>query len=181
VNGTQDQPRILVVDDRPANVELLEASLVPRGYRVLVANSGAEALERMRIEAPDLVLLDVLMPGMDGIEVCRRIRADPSTSFLPVVMITASARQEKVRAIEAGADDFLSKPLEQAELMARVQSLVRIKRYHDTIQKQAGELTEWNRTLETRVRSQVDELERLGRLRRFLSPALGGADRLRRG
>src|SRR6185503_776592 len=120
----------------------------------------------------DLILLDIVMPGVDGYEVCRRVRADPATRLLPVVMITASGDQEKINAIEAGADDFIPKPFNQAELLARVKSLLRVKEYYDTIQAQAEELAEWNRSLETRVRRQVDELDRLGRLRRFLSPQL---------
>jgi adenylate cyclase len=120
---------ILVVDDLPQNVRLLRAVLEPRGYEVVSASSGEEALTAL--ERADLVLLDVLMPGMDGYEVCRRIRADPATAFLPVVMITASGEQEKRRALEAGADDFITKPFDQAELLARVGSLLRIKRYHD--------------------------------------------------
>ena len=112
------------------------------------------------------------MPGMDGYEVCRRIRENPTTAFLPVVMITASGDQEKLRAVEAGADDFVTKPFVQGELLARVTSLVRIKRYHDTIERQAAELAAWNRELEGRVAAQLDELERVGRLRRFLSPQL---------
>ena len=92
-----------------------------------------------------------MMPGMDGYETCRRIREDPATSFIPVVMVTASGTQEKVRAIEAGADDFVTKPLNQAELLARVRSLVRVKRYHDTVVAQAAALAEWNRQLEERV------------------------------
>ena len=163
---------ILVVDDLPQNVRLLEAILIPRGYQVVAANSGAEALERLAGEPAELVLLDILMPGMDGYEVCRRLRADPATAFLPVVMITASGEQEKVAAIEAGADDFIAKPFDQAELLARVHSLLRIKRYHDTIEQQSAELAAWNRELEQRVAEQVDALERLGRLRRFLSPQL---------
>jgi adenylate cyclase len=102
--------------------------------------------------------------------VCRRIRSAPETAFLPVVMITASGHQEKTRAIEAGADDFVSKPFDQSELLARVASLARIKRYHDTITKQAAELAQWNAELEARVNTQLEELQRMNRLRRFLSP-----------
>ena len=163
---------LLVVDDLPQNVRLLEAILVPRGYRVAPANSGREALERVAAEPVDLALLDILMPEMDGYELCRALRDDPATSFLPVVMITASGEQEKLAAIEAGADDFIAKPFDQAELLARVHSLLRIKRYHDTIEAQAAELAAWNRELEQRVNDQVDALERMGRLRRFLSPQL---------
>lgn len=168
----EKQPKILVVDDTPANIKLLDAVLAPRGYTVVTAASGAEALEKIASERPDLILLDILMQGMDGYEVCRRVRADPATRVLPVVMITASGDQEKIKAIEAGADDFIPKPFNQPELLARVKSLLRVKDYYDTIQSQAAELAEWNRSLETRVRQQVEELERLGRLRRFLSPQL---------
>ena len=164
------QPTVLLVDDTPLNIKLLESVLSPRGYRVVTAGSGPEALAMVMRESPDLILLDIVMPGMDGYEVCRRLRQDPATCLLPVVMITASGDQEKVRAIEAGADDFIPKPFNQAELLARVKSLLRIKAYHETIQRQAAELAEWNRTLEVRVQQQVEELERLGRLRRFLSP-----------
>jgi len=178
------QPKILMVDDTAKNIKLLEAVLAPRGYALVSAESGAEALEKVASERPDLILLDVVMPGMDGYEVCRRLRADPATHLLPVVMVTASEERERLKALEAGADDFIPKPFNQQELLARVRSLVRIKQYYDTIQAQAAELAEWNRSLETRVRQQVDELERLGRLRRFLSPQLAelisssGADTL---
>ena len=167
-----DAGTILVVDDLPQNVRLLEAVLAPRGFGIVAASSGAEALERAGAVGVDLVLLDVLMPEMDGFEVCRRLRGDPATQFLPVVMITASGEPEKLAAIEAGADDFVAKPFDQSELVARVRSLVRIKRYHDTIEAQAAELAAWNRELEQRVAQQVDALERMGRLRRFLSPQL---------
>jgi adenylate cyclase len=163
---------LLVVDDLPQNARLLDAVLAPRGYRVITAESGEDALRLLIDERPDLVLLDIFMPGMDGYDVCRRIRQQPATAFLPVVMITASGDQEKRRAIEAGADDFVTKPFDQAELLARIRSLVRIKRYHDTIERQREELTAWNHELEHRVRARVEELERLGRLRRFLSPQL---------
>lgn len=168
----EQQPKILIVDDTPKNIKLLEAVLMPRGYALASAGSGSEALERVASERPDLILLDIVMPGMDGYEVCRRLREDPATRLLPIVMITASGEQEKVKAIEAGADDFIPKPFNQAELLARLKSLLRIKQYYDTIQTQAAELAEWNRSLETRVRQQVEELERLNRLRRFLSPQL---------
>ena len=165
--------RILVVDDVPQNIRLLEAVLAPRGHTLVAATSGREALERLaETPGPDLVLLDVVMPEMDGYAVCRALRAEPATRFLPVIMITASGDREKLASIEAGADDFLTKPFDQAELLARVGSLLRIKRYQDTVEGQAAELATWNRELERRVREQVDALERLGRLRRFLSPQL---------
>jgi DNA-binding response OmpR family regulator len=167
-----DPTTILVVDDLPQNLRLLEAVLQPHGYDIVSATSGQEALARLAVEPIDLVLLDVVMPEIDGLEVCRRLRADEATSFLPVVMITASGDTEKRAAIEAGADDFVTKPFDQAELLARVRSLLRVKRYHDTIVAQAADLAAWNRTLEERVARQVDELERHGRLRRFLSPQL---------
>src|SRR4051794_12298969 len=169
---TATAPTILVVDDLPENIRLLEAVLTPRGYAVVAATNGREALDRVASEMIDLVLLDIVMPGMDGYEVCRALRADKATSFLPIVMITASGAQEKVAAIEAGADDFVTKPFDQAELLARVRSLLRIKEYHDTIESQAAELAAWNQQLEQRVEEQVTELERIGRLRRFLSPQL---------
>ena len=161
---------ILAVDDQPPNLRLLDAVLSPRGYRVITASSGEEALELLPSSGIDLVLLDIVMPGIDGYEVCRRIRSEPATAFLPVVMITASGDQEKARAIEAGADDFVSKPFHQGELLARVASLARIKRYHDTITRQAAELADWNAELEARVNAQLEELQRMNRLRRFLSP-----------
>jgi adenylate cyclase len=167
-----EEPTVLVVDDLPQNVRLLDAVLSPSGFRVLTAGSGQEALDLLKEHQTDLVLLDIVMPGLDGYEVCRRIRKEPATAFLPVVMITASGDQEKLHAIEAGADDFVAKPFDRAELLARARSLVRIKRYHDTIERQAAELAGWNRELEQRVQSQVDQLERVGRLRRFLSPQL---------
>jgi class 3 adenylate cyclase/CheY-like chemotaxis protein len=164
--------RILVVDDSPQNRRLLEAVLSPRGHSVSGAASGRAALDLIAAEPPDLVLLDIVMPEMDGYEVCRILRADPATQMLPIIMLTSSGDQDKVGAIEAGADDFIARPFDQPELLARVRSLLRIKQYHDTIEAQAAELAELNRTLEDRVRAQVDELEHLGRLRRFLSPQL---------
>ena len=170
-----DRGTILVVDDVPQNVRLLEAILQPRGYEVVTAADGHAALALIESSDADLVLLDVVMPRMDGYAVCRRIREREETAVLPVIMVTSSTGQEKRRAIEAGADDFVEKPFDQHELLTRVRSLLRIKRYHDTIKAQASELRELNRTLEERVRTQLEELERLRRLRRFLSPQLTDA------
>jgi adenylate cyclase len=166
------QSRILVVDDDPKNCKLLQAVLAPLGYTVNSAKSGPEALDLIAAEPPDLVLLDIVMPQLSGYEVCRKLRDAAATRALPVIMLTSSGDQDKVSAIEAGADDFIARPFDQMELLARVRSLLRIKQYHDTIQAQAAELAEWTSLLETRVKAQVEELERLGRLRRFLSPQL---------
>ncbi len=167
-----DPVTVLAVDDQSVNLRLLDAVLTPRGHRVISASSGAEALALLETEDVDLVLSDVVMPEMDGYEVCRRIRSNESTAFLPVVMITASGSEQRLNALMAGADDFITKPFDQSELLARVASLARIKRYHDTIRRQADELAAWNTELESRVAQQVTELERTNRLRRFLSPQL---------
>jgi adenylate cyclase len=163
---------ILAVDDKPQNLRLLDAILSPRGYHLTSALSGRQALGLLADRLPDLLLLDIVMPEMDGYQLCRAIRANPRTAYLPIVMLTASGEQEKVCAIEAGADDFITKPLQQGELLARIHSLIRIKRYHDTIERQAAELSSWNSELERRVNAQVEELQRMSRLRRFLSPQL---------
>ena len=175
--------KILVVDDTPRNVKLLGDLLGVKGYVVATAASGREALMKIEAEPPDLVLLDVVMPEMSGYEVCLKIRNNPATAMLPVVMVTAlDPSEERVKGIEAGADDFLTKPINQGELLARVKSLLRIKELHDMVQVQAGQLEELNKTLESRVKTQVEQLERLERLKRFFSPQLaelivaGGAD-----
>jgi class 3 adenylate cyclase/CheY-like chemotaxis protein len=175
--------KILVVDDTPLNVRLLADLLMAKGYEVVTADSGAAALARVEADRPDLVLLDVVMPGMSGYEVCQRIRANPATGVLPIVMVTAlDPGPERVRGLEAGADDFLTKPINQPELLARVRSLLRIKTLYDTVQAQAAQLADWNQTLERRVQEQVGQLERLDRLKRFFSPQLaelilaGGAE-----
>jgi adenylate cyclase len=172
---SDDPARILVVDDVPENVRLLEAVLDAHGYEVVSATDGQAALDLAMSARPDLVLLDVMMPPPDGLAVCKRLREMEETAVLPVIMLTASEGSEKTTAIEAGADDFLSKPFNREELLTRIRSLLRIKRYHDTIKSQAAELRDLNRTLEDRVQKQLEELGRLQRLRRFLSPQLADA------
>src|SRR5438093_2380523 len=159
--------KILVVDDTPKNVKLLADLLTIKGYTVVTAASGAEALKQVEAEKPDLVLLDVVMPEMSGYEVCRKIRENPEAGILPVVMVTAlDPSEERIKGLDAGADDFLTKPINQAELLARVKSLLRIKELYDTVQTQAGHLAEWNKTLERRAQDQGPQPERLAGLRR---------------
>ena len=159
--------RILVVDDVAMNVKMLADILTFKGYQVITAAGGKEGLVKVESERPDLVLLDVMMPDLNGYEVCRAIRAKPATAILPVVMVTAlDAGEERVKGLEAGADDFLTKPVNQVELLARVRSLLRVKALYD-------QLAELNAGLELRVAEQVAELERLARLKRFVSPRVG--------
>jgi adenylate cyclase len=168
-----EQAKILVVDDIPQNVKLLVDLLTLKGYLVVTASNGEDALAKVASEKPDLVLLDVMMPGMSGYDVCRRIRANPETALLPVVHCTSlDPQSERINGIAAGADDFLSKPINQPELFARVASLLRIKRLHEQTQRQAVQLADWSATLERRVAEQVAENERLSRLKRFFSPKL---------
>jgi class 3 adenylate cyclase/CheY-like chemotaxis protein len=165
--------RILVVDDTPANVKLLADLLTVKGYAVVTAASGEEGLNKVAEHRPDLVLLDIMMPGLNGYDVCRAIRADPNTGVLPVVLVTSlDPAQERIKGLEAGADDFLTKPIHQAELLARVKSLLRIKSLYDEVERQKSELAEWNRTLEQRVSDGVAQIERMGRMRRFFSPQI---------
>jgi adenylate cyclase len=166
--------KILVVDDTPQNIKLLKDLLEVKGYAVATAASGEEALTRLPVEKPDLVLLDVMMPGISGYDVCRKLREDPETALLPVVLCTSLDPQtERVKGIEAGADDFLNKPVNQPELFARVKSLLRVKSLQDRVARQADELRVWNAKLEERVREQVSQLERFARLKRFVSPKIG--------
>lgn len=165
--------RILVVDDQAPNRKLLADVLEATGYVVETASGGNEALVKIRNAKPDLVLLDVVMPDLNGYEVCKAVRSDSALGMLPVVMVTAlDANEERIRGLESGADDFLTKPINQPELLARVKSLLRIKSLYDTVQVQAAELASLNAGLESRVQEQIGQLQRLGQLKRFFPPHL---------
>src|SRR5215469_2433903 len=168
-----DPPRILIVDDNEANRDILDARLKVHGYDLLQAVDGEDALVAARQHLPDLILLDVMMPKLDGFEVCRRLKGDASLPFMPIILVTAkTASTDVVEGLDAGADEYLTKPIDHAALVARVRSVLRIKALHDQVQAQAADLAAWNRSLEQRVAEQLGEIGRVGRLKRFLSPQI---------
>ena len=168
--------RILIADDNPDNIDIFRTRLTAHRYEILTATDGEEALAVAREKQPDLILLDVMMPKMDGIEVCRHLKADPSLRFVPIIMVTAkTGTQDVVTALEAGADEYLTKPVDHGALVARVKSMLRLKALNDTVQAQSAKLVEWNATLEERVNEQLNQLESLSRLKRFFSPQLAEA------
>lgn len=168
-----DPPRILIVDDNETNRCLLTARLGAEGYETTEAENGERALAVAHEVAPDVVLLDVMMPKIDGFEVCRRMKGDPTLGFVPIVMVTARTdSKDVVTGLNAGADEYLTKPIDHAALVARVRSMLRIKELHDRAEAQAVELASWNRMLEQRVAEQLEQIERVSRLKRFLSPQI---------
>ena len=171
-------PRILAVDDMPTNLEILRVRLEAQGYEVITAEDGEEALAKARELEPDLVLLDIMMPKLDGIAVLKQLKQDAMLRFVPIILVTAKSDvRDVVSGLDSGGDEYLTKPFEHAALTARVRSLLRVKELHDTVQHQAAQLKEqteqlssWNRLLEERVAEQLMEIERIGRLKRFLAP-----------
>src|SRR5262245_39659455 len=169
----REPPLILVVDDVPDNVDILQMRLEAQSYEVVTATDGLEALEKIRELSPDLVLLDVMMPKLDGIETVKRLKADASLPFIPVILVTAKAdASDVIGGLEAGGDDYLTKPVDHAALSARVRAMLRIKGLHDTVQQQAAEPRGRHRTFEEPGRLQPGALEKVGQPKRFLAPQL---------
>ncbi|MGO4831555.1 response regulator [Rhizobiaceae sp. 2RAB30] len=172
----RDPPLILAVDDTPENLEILRLRLEANGYEVVTAADGEEGLAKSRDLRPDLILLDIMMPKLDGISVVRMLKADSSLRSIPVILVTAkSDTRDVIEGLDAGGDDYLTKPVDQKALLARVRSMLRQKALRDTVEDQARlledqttQLEAWNRSLERKVADQVAEIERMGRLRRFL-------------
>ncbi|MGE3537845.1 MAG: response regulator [Candidatus Tectimicrobiota bacterium] len=173
-------PCILIVDDHPMNVDILKTRLTVHGYDTLTACDGDEALAITAAQHPDLMLLDIVMPKVHGLEVCRRLKTDPTLPFMPIIMLTAkSAVQDIIAGLEAGADEYLTKPVDPAALIARVKSMLRIKAFHDTAQEHTAQreahtahLQAWNAILENQLQAHMVELERLGHLKRFVPSQL---------
>ncbi|MCI0408744.1 MAG: response regulator [Acidobacteria bacterium] len=166
------KPRVLIVDDNAQNVELLSALMQAEGYTVAAAADGLEALAQVEAAPPDLILLDIMMPGLDGYAVCRRLKERPETCLVPIVLLTAlGAEEHLLRGIEAGADDFLTKPFSQAELKARVRSLLKLKAYTDELEHAEAMLLMLGRTVEAKDPYTQGHCERLS----AYSVALGRA------
>ncbi|HEV8448707.1 MAG TPA: diguanylate cyclase, partial [Gemmatimonadaceae bacterium] len=161
-----DHSRILIVDDNPDSLEILRARLESWGYRTQTASDGEDALAKIDVSPPDLILLDIMMPRMDGMEVARRVKGNPALPFIPIIMETALATTEsKVEGLDSGADDYITKPIDFAELKARVNSMLRIKKLQDALEERERQLLEANQRL--RHMSQTDALTGLDNRRQL--------------
>jgi adenylate cyclase len=168
-----DPARILIVDDNPTNRDILVTRLATYGYELSEAADGEEAVAAVKALVPDLVLLDVMMPKMNGIDACRLLKKDPALPFIPIILVTAKAdTKDVVAGLDAGADEYLTKPVDQGALVARVRAMLRLKALHDRTVAQAADLAKWNQTLEQRVSEQIAEIDRIARVKRFLPPQI---------
>src|SRR5262245_2245759 len=159
-------PRILIVDDNETNRDILVTRLGAHGYDLKQAADGEEAIAATKEHQPDLILLDIMMPKLDGIEACKRLKGDQTLPFIPIILCTAKAdTKDVVTGLEAGADEYLTKPIDQVALVARVKAALRLKQLHDQV-------SEMNRGLEQRVAEQLGEIERMSGLKRFLAPQI---------
>ncbi len=153
-------PKVLVVDDEPANLELAEALINAEGYQIVTASDGEAGVEMVRDQKPDIVMMDIVMPKMNGIEACRKIKTNPLSYATPVVMVTAlNSPEEKLKAIKAGADDFISKPFDRMELSARLRSLLRLKAIHDRLETSLVSLKEMQRAREELLARAAKDVE----------------------
>ncbi|NIA30838.1 MAG: diguanylate cyclase [Actinobacteria bacterium] len=171
--------KILVVDDIPVNIQLMQKYLSPSGYEILFARNGEEALVQVENGNPDLVLLDVMMPKMDGFETCRILKSNDKTQYIPIIMVTAlNEIEDKVKGIEAGADDFITKPFNKLELLARTKSLLRIKRLHDQLQEKVFQLEQAKERLrELAIKDGLTGLYNHRYFKRFLTQEIKRARR----
>ena len=152
-----DSATILIVDDEPRNIRFLEALLHPEGYLTRIATNGEDALASIATQAPDLILLDIMMPGMTGHQVAGKLKADPATANIPIIMVTAQTdRSARLAGLNAGAEEFLTKPVDRAEMWVRVRNLLRLKKYGDF-------LANHNRILDEQVRERTGQLEEVYR------------------
>jgi putative two-component system response regulator len=166
--------KILIVDDEPVNLDVLSRLMATGGYAVVTASNGADALEAAAREHPDVVLLDVNMPGLDGFEVCRRLKAAPATRLTPVVLVTGlAALADRLRGIDSGADDFLTKPFEPLELHARVRSLARLKHYTDELESAEAVIMGLATTIEARDGCTAGHCQRIGQFAAMLGRRIG--------
>jgi len=171
----REPPLILIVDDNPANVEILQMRLMANSYDVITATEGEMGLNMAREKLPDLILLDIMMPKMDGFEVCRKLKGDPTLPFMPIILVTAKTESKDVVAgLEAGGDEYLTKPVDHAALVARVKSMLRIKSLHDTVLEQSTELKKQLKTatkIQTLFWPEMPELEAGGHIWAVSIPA----------
>jgi two-component system cell cycle response regulator len=176
---TQIKPKILVVDDIPVNIQLMQTYLSSVGYDTIIARNGEEAITQVKDHHPDLLLLDVMMPKLDGFETCKLLKGNHETRYIPVIMVTAlNEIEDKIKGIEAGADDFITKPFNKLELLARVKSLLRVKNLHDQLQDKIKQLEEAKERLrELAVTDGLTGLYNYRYFKEFLSQELRRAER----